>query len=490
MQTSKKTQEEEIVDKNAFNEFPRIHAYFQEHRQNLIDDIMQMIRIPSVNAPAQENAPFGVECTHALEAMAERAATFGLKPAILENKVTYIDMNDASTQLDILAHVDVVPASDSWTVTEPFVPKLADGKLYGRGTCDDKGPAVAALYAMRAVHELEILLRYNTRLILGADEETGFRDINCYYSHFAEAPYTYSPDGEYPVTNIEKGGLYTSYFSIWEGDTPIPCVRRIDSGVVGNAVPNNAEAVLEGVCADDVARIAQEVNAQTGISFTWEEQGALLTIHAEGRSAHASIPWEGNSALTGLLTLLMRLPLTPCVGLERLRALSEFFPHGAFYGEAVGIAQADKLSGELVLTSNVLHYTENSMNGRIDCRAPICASKENVLDVLQSKLAARGLILAEDSKMVPPHYVPEESPFIQTLLQCYEYVMKEPGRCLSTGGGTYVHYLKNGVAFGAFKPDVDYHMHGEDEYLVVDEIVQSAELFALTIVALCGEYAD
>lgn len=136
-----------------------------------------------------------------------RAGTFGLKPAILENKVVYVDMNDCPAQLDILAHVDVVPAGDGWSVTEPFVPLLRDGKLYGRGTCDDKGPAVAALYAMRAVRELNIPLKYNVRLILGADEETGCRDTDCYYSHFKEAPCSYSPDGEYPVINLEKGGL-------------------------------------------------------------------------------------------------------------------------------------------------------------------------------------------------------------------------------------------------------------------------------------------
>ena len=119
-----------------------------------------------------------MECARALKAITARAGTFGLKPAILENKVVYVDMNDCPAQLDILAHVDVVPAGDGWSVTEPFVPLLRDGKLYGRGTCDDKGPAVAALYAMRAVRDLNISLKYNVRLILGADEETGCRDTD------------------------------------------------------------------------------------------------------------------------------------------------------------------------------------------------------------------------------------------------------------------------------------------------------------------------
>ena len=94
-------------------------------------------------------------------------------------------------------------------------------------------------------------------------------------------------------------------------------------------------------------------------------------IRAEGKSAHASTPWEGNSALTGLLALLMQFPFADCEGQRRLRGLTELFPHGAFYGEAAGVAQADKLSGRLVLSSNVLHYAEGGMSGRIDCRAPM-----------------------------------------------------------------------------------------------------------------------
>src|SRR5699024_10557105 len=109
------------------------------------------------------------------------------------------------SQLDILAHLDVVPAGEGWTVTEPFEPVEKDGRLYGRGTADDKGPAVAALYALRAVKELGIPLKKRVRLILGTDEECGSSDIQHYYAVEKEAPMTFSPDGAFPVVNIEKG---------------------------------------------------------------------------------------------------------------------------------------------------------------------------------------------------------------------------------------------------------------------------------------------
>lgn len=470
--------------------YAKIQNYFREHRQEFLEDIKSFIAIPSVNAPPEEDAPFGPACALVLDEAVRRAGNFGFSAQHLEHKVAYVDLNDGPPQLDILAHLDVVPPGDGWTVTEPFCPLSKDGKIYGRGACDDKGPAIAALYAMRAVRELEIPMKYNTRLILGADEETGGRDINCYYGQFPEAPCSFSPDGEYPVINLEKGGIYTSYSGTWEGESPLPCVVCVDGGTVGNAIPGQAQAVTEGLAWEDTLHTAQQMEIQTGVSFTLEKQDTQIVIRAEGKSAHASTPWEGCSAVTGLLQLIQALPFAPCTSLTKLHGLAKLFPHGEFYGKGVGISQSDEVSGRLILTSNVLHYTQNSITGRVDCRTPLCANEENTLQILRERMAALGLLLPEDCAMLPPHHVPEDAPFVQMLLQCYEQVMGEPGYCLSIGGGTYAHFLKNGVAFGASKLGVDYHMHGPDEYLVEEEIIKSAQLFALTIVTLCGTDQD
>lgn len=467
--------------------YKRIQAYFQEHREELLEDIMTLVRIPSVNAPPQAGAPFGTACAQVLDAAADMARAYGMSAQILEHKVAAVDLNSCPAQLDILVHLDVVPAGDGWTVTEPFVPLLQDGKLYGRGTSDDKGPAVAALYAMRAVKELGIPLKYNTRLILGADEETGCRDTDCYYSHFSEAPCSFSPDGEYPVINLEKGGLYTSYEGTWDGDSPLPRVCSVDGGTVGNAIPGKAQAVTEGLEWEETVRLARQVEERTGVTFGLSRDEDRIVIQAKGRGAHASTPWEGCSAVTGLLELLMELPFAPCEGLKRLQGLVQLFPHGEFYGRAAGVAQEDALSGKLTLTSNVIHYGGNHISGRVDCRAPLCANEDNVLHVLRENMAAWGLYLPEGCRMIPPHHVPEDSPFVQTLLRCYEQATGEQGKCLAIGGGTYAHFLKNGVAFGTCRLGTDYHIHGPNEYLVADEIVQSAQLFALAIVELCGE---
>ena len=162
--------------------YQKIKEYFEVHKQEMLDDIMAAIRIPSVNGPEKPGMPFGEENAKVLAFAASLAKELGLKAEVLENKVAVIDLNEQPAELDILAHLDVVPAGDGWTVTEPFVPVIRDGRLYGRGSSDDKGPAIAALYAMKAVKDLGVTLTKNARLILGADEETACRDTEYYYS--------------------------------------------------------------------------------------------------------------------------------------------------------------------------------------------------------------------------------------------------------------------------------------------------------------------
>ena len=165
-------------------------------------------------------------------------------------------MNNKDAQLDILAHLDVVPAGDGWTVTKPFEPVVKDGKIYGRGTADDKGPAVAALYAMRAVNELGIPLKKNVRLILGTDEECGSSDITHYYSVEKEAPMTFSPDASFPVINIEKGRIEGNFTAEFEPSDKLPKMVsfKIDPDKIREVIGSGGK-VIQKIVADTGAKI-------------------------------------------------------------------------------------------------------------------------------------------------------------------------------------------------------------------------------------------
>ena len=461
-----------------------IEGFIDAHRQEMIDDICKLCRINSEKMPYTEGKPYGDGAFDALHAALAMMEDYGFSITNYDNYVGTADLNDKERQLDILAHLDVVPAGEGWTVTEPFEPVEKDGKLYGRGTADDKGPAVAALYAMRAIKELGIPVKKNVRLILGTDEECGSSDIEVYYKREKEAPMTFSPDASFPVINIEKGRIPGGFSASFEASEALPKIVSIDAGIKVNVVPGKAKAVVAGLEAEVLTQAADAVEKQTGLSFSFGETEDGIQIIVEGKGAHASTPDEGNNALTGLLSYLVSLPLADCPQLQAVKSLVTLFPHGDTRGKAVGIAMEDELSGPLTLAFDMLTLDKDHLEGAFDCRACLCATEENSLNVIRARMAEEGLTLQADH-MTAPHHVDGNSHFVKTLLKAYEEYTGLEGHCESTGGGTYVHHLENGVAFGASMPGTDNKMHGADEFAVIDELLTSAKIFAQVIVDLC-----
>ncbi|MDO4328668.1 MAG: dipeptidase PepV [Lachnospiraceae bacterium] len=462
----------------------KIEAYIDAHRQEMLDDICTLCRINSEKMPYKSGKPFGEGNFMALAKALSMAEDYGFHINNYDNYVGTIDLNNGSRNLDILAHLDVVPAGEGWTVTEPYAPVEKDGKLYGRGTADDKGPAVAALYAMRAIKELEIPVTKNCRLILGTDEECGSSDIAHYYDEELEAPMTFSPDAAFPVINIEKGRLEGHFTKEFEASEALPKLLSIDAGIKANVVPGKAYASAQGLDLSDLCDLAKALEKETGVEFEIKADEDVAHITAIGKGAHASTPQEGINALTGLLVLLSKLPFAPCSQIDGVKELLELMPHGDTCGEALGIKMSDELSGELTLAFSLLKMDDTSLEGTFDSRCPICATEENVLQVVKKKMADKGITLLNRS-MTPPHHVDGNSEFVKTLLNAYERYTGRKGECQSTGGGTYVHHLKNGVAFGAAMPETDNRMHGADEFAVIDELLISAKIFAQVIADLC-----
>lgn len=463
----------------------QIEDFFVKHTSDMLTDISRLVRIPSDRQPANPGEPFGAGPAAALAEALEMAREYGFKIKNYDNYAGTVDLGDGPACLDILAHLDVVPGGGGWQITQPFEPLIQDGRIYGRGASDDKGPAVAALYAMRAVAELGIPLKGRIRLILGTDEECGSSDIDHYYTQETEAPMTFSPDAEFPVINIEKGRLQGEFEAAWPAFADYARIVSIHGGVKFNVVPEEAEAVVNGLQPSEIRTLADGVTMRTGIQFSIEVQGDRTLIRARGKSAHAAMPDMGNNAITGLLTLLAELPLADQPGFQAIRALARLMPHGDWHGRALGVAMSDNLSGPLTLSFNMVEADETGLKGAFDCRAPLCANDGNVRQVVAARFQENNILLA-DQPMVPPHHVPEDLPFIQTLLRCYEIYSGKKGQCLAIGGGTYVHSLQRGVAFGCADLAVDNHLHGADEFAEISQLVMSAKIFTQAIIDLCG----
>lgn len=463
----------------------KIEAYLETHKEEMVKDIFRLCRINSERMPAREGEPFGHGVAHALDVAKEMAETYGFRTRNYDNYALAVDLNDKEPQLDILTHLDVVPAGEGWSLTEPYVPILKDGNIYARGAADNKGPAVAAMYALRAVKDLQIPLRKRCRLLFGTDEESGFADIAHYYSVEKEAPMTFAPDLAFPVINVEKGPTGISFKAVFPKNDLLPRLISLDCGVKGNVVPGKAYSVVEGLSREQMEKIGAEATKETGVEFLLEVVDEnRVKIVAVGQSAHAALCSEGNNPITAILTYLDMLPLASCPQTRAIRNLLTLIPHGDLTGEHLGIAMQDELSGPLSLAFTMLRADGLELTGYLDCRTPLCATEENFIQVAKQRMEACGFLWT-DVKRKLPHHIPAESPFVQTLLRVYEAYTGRKGNCESRGGYTYVHGLKNGVAFGAAMPGTDNRMHGADEFVVLDELLMSAKIFAGVILELC-----
>lgn len=452
----------------------KILEFINSHRDEIVDDLRELVAIPSVAGEAERGAPFGAEAKRALVKAEELCRAMGFETRVLGDAVLCADYGN-DPELGILAHLDVVPAQEDTWNTDPFTLTEKDGALYGRGAVDDKGPAVAALWALNAVKSLGIPLKKGVRLIFGTDEESGSKDLEIYKEYAKFPPKVFTPDGSFPVINIEKGMLGVKFSGNTGGN-----YMEFRGGVTPNAVADKAKAIMRRVSADRVRTASSAFPEESGVRFTVTERGDNVFISCDGMSAHASTPEKGVNAVTALISLMNLVTDEP-----GLRGIGNLFPFGETDGSSLGLKCSDA-SGELTcVLSTLAIMPSGECEGTIDIRFPTCVDLQTVRDKVCAALDSHKLkyeiVIGNE-----PHVVPEDSEFVKRLLAVYENVEGEKGGCIAIGGGTYVHNIDGGVAFGAERGDTDYHMHGANEFITTDELLKDAALFAHAITEICG----
>lgn len=448
-----------------------IRDYIQSQKDEILRVLGELVEIPSVIGNPSENAPFGVEPKRALEKMYEICEKFGFSVTNYENAIGFAQLGE-SADLGILCHLDVVPANSKGWKTNPFSLVNKDGVLFGRGVIDDKGPAVAALFAMKCVKELGFPLKKGVRLIFGTNEENGSADLEIYKKHDSFPPMVFTPDAAFPVINIEKGMVRARFKGKFLGGA----LKSFHGGKIPNAVPDSACCEICGISRDIVEQAV--ASDKTGASFKITQNGDITAIFCEGKPAHASTPENSVNAVTALISLLNRVVENPT-----LAGLEQLFPFGETDGAACSLKSSDE-HGALTAVFSIFDYDENGCSGTVDVRFPCCKNLRFVVETERAAFEKIGLEL--DGYMGDePHIVPEHTDFIKTLLSVYEKIEGERGFCRAIGGGTYVHDIEGGVAFGAERGDTDYNMHGDNEFITLDELLRDTELFAEAIREIC-----
>ena len=180
--------------------------YFKNHKDEILNNIKELIAIPSVlvEQPEIKDAPFGFDNVKALEYMLELGRKNGFKTYNCDNVCGHIEYGEGEEVFACLCHTDVVPAIGNWT-RPPFESYIKDGKIYGRGSIDDKGPAIISFYALKALKDMNVKLNKKVRLIIGTDEESGSRCVKHYIEKVGMPDMGISPDAEFPIIYGEKG---------------------------------------------------------------------------------------------------------------------------------------------------------------------------------------------------------------------------------------------------------------------------------------------
>ena len=451
----------------------KIAELIDSYRDDLTAMLKKWVRVPSVKSEGSDGAPFGKEIRRMLDMAMVDAETMGFMTEAYDGYACDILLGDAPEQIAVLGHLDVVPAGDGWD-HPPFGAEQVGNRVYGRGTGDDKGPVLAALFAMRAIKEAGIPMKKGIRMVLGCDEESGWEDME-HYCEITDMPETgFSPDASFPVINTEKAIVQMILHGKHTGNGPK--ILKLQTGERFNVIPGICKALLEGTEA--LAATVRAIAVRTGADISAEVTPEGVLVTATGIPGHSAYPEECRNAIGMMLRLLHEL------GVEGgLAELAEKI--GTEYnGNSLGCNAADDVSGALTCNMGILRLEDDEITATLDFRCPLCVDPDELIRKVGEALPDFRLEITEKKEI---HHVPEDSELVSCLLDAYR---EETGREAAgqyTGGGTYAKIMKQGVAFGAGFPEDEDLAHQANEYIDIDKLILTAKIYANALIRLTAE---
>lgn len=441
-----------------------------KRKEDMIADIERLCQIPSVldESTANDGQPFGEKCREALDEMLEIGKRDGFECEDVDGYAGHIDIGDQEEMFGILGHLDVVPCNKEGWNTNPYELTIKDGKLYGRGVADDKGPLIAGYYAAKIIHELELPVKMKMRIIFGCNEESG---SHCVKYYFKKKPYPamgFTPDAEFPVVYGEKAGVNFEITGEIEKDNII----GIYAGTRPNIVPEVCEVYVVGNYKQYKDSFMQYLS-QHDLKGSLEEEGNHTKLVLVGRSAHASTPELGINAATYMCHYLATISQNQLV----------HFIDQCFYndhnGEKLDVAYKG-LMGDLTVNLGVINYKDGQVKMTVDMRVPHEVTDEQLTTAIAQHLEKYGL--KETHKLGKALYIDPQSHFVQSLHNAYvEFTGDHEHQPQAIGGGTYAKAMPNCVAFGVQFPNTDNKIHQNNEEIAIDDLLKATAIYAKAI---------
>ncbi|WP_297635850.1 Sapep family Mn(2+)-dependent dipeptidase [uncultured Clostridium sp.] len=413
----------------------------KKEEKELLKSIEKVVEINSIEGKQGINAPFGEEPKRALEKALEIAKEMGFKVKNIDNVIGYAEygQEDSSDEyICALGHLDIVEAGENWDY-DPFKLTMDNGRLYGRGVLDNKGPIMCCLHGMKIIKDMNLDINKKIRVIFGTNEETGFKDIPYYLKEEKLPVMGFTPDCKYPAVYGERGILD---ITIWSKDI-IENVL-IDSDFVNNVVPSECKLIIDGNLFGDI-----------------------------GEKAPGNAPEFGVNAVTKLVDRLKNMELS-----ENLKEFFAFVAkefHENHNMEKNGIKCEDEISGKLVINPYGIVKKDNKIGVSVVFRYPISYKYEDILEIIRSVME-EGNTLTENRRMDSVLF-PKDGEMLKILKDSYEEATGFDGTPVTTTGGTYAKVFKNIVAFGPSFPGQKGIAHNKNEYMELEDLMTNLEIY-------------
>ena len=464
-----------------------IDNYIKNHKDEMIQNLQELIQIPSVYAKSKNPLmPFGENANKALEYMLDLGHKLGFRTKNVDGYCGYIEFGEGEEMLGIIGHLDVVPSGDNWTYP-PFLATIFDNKIYGRGAIDDKGPVMASLYAMKYVLD-NCKVNKRVRLILGLNEENDWKCIHYYKAHEESPAIGFSPDADFPYIYAVKA-ILTPYFSMDYSQyacAPIS-IQEIDcNNNAINVVPKICSTILKinsSILMEDLISILKKIIDEYDFEidiYKLNDEKIKLTSHGVG--AHAAHPDLGVNAISRLIVVLDTLFKKYDVSIPLFDFFAKYI-HTEYDGKSLSMNYKDE-SGNLTLNVGKINFSNNILEIGLNLRIPIHTSIEKVENTFLACLSDYTDIIYKKVGSNLALYIPKDNYLVKTLCDIYNEEANSYLEPIAIGGATYARAFENCVSFGANLPDQKDMCHQTDEFISIDNLLFACRVYAKAICEL------
>ena len=462
------------------------NSFLDSKKDEMLNSLSNIISFPSISIPSSNSSyPFGKACTDVLDYTLNLGRELGFRVKNIDGYCGYIEFGEGDEILGIIGHLDVVPADDNWTYP-PFKATINDGKLFGRGAIDDKGPVIASLYAMKAIMDT-IKVNKRVRLILGLNEEKDWECINYYKAHEESPTIGFSPDADFPCIYAEKG-ILTVFIKQKLEELPIKIINIDTNNNAINVVPKYCKVTL-GINSryntEEVNSYINEIINDEKLNMNSIINNGNIEITSIGVAAHSAHPDLGINSISNLIVLLDNLYKHYNIKYSILDLFNKYI-NTEYNGKSLNINYTDE-SGSLTLNVGDFSISEEFIQIGLNLRIPITISLDNVSNTFYKLSDEFSNISINITGEKEPLYIDKENSLITTLCNIYNEFTNSNAKPIPIGGATYARAFKNCVSFGANFPGDKDMCHQVDEYISIDKLLLSSKIYAKAIYELAKE---